>query len=249
MDLTAFRSPRALGARQGVEHETGDAPQLRALTKQIFGRSYLAGRYARVLVRPQYWTTVSDFTASLASEPQPSTGIIWYQQGSGKSLSLISAAFEAERLWRANVAELQALRRAEADFYDLVLRDEQHLVTHLFEAKRFGDSASRPTGSVTPLASVTLSGILSGNGPIGAPRTARRTDWLALVTESRYWRRAADELWRLMSVTAQVAPEPTTAVVLDTSPCGIRRLTAVRIPRAPGCPTPSFPNSSALAAA
>lgn len=247
MDLTAFRSADALGARRDVEHEAGSAPQLRALSKLIFGRSYLAGRYARVLVRPQYWTIVGDFTAAAASEPQPATGIIWSHLGSGKSHTLISAAFEAERLWRASVAELQVRRRTEIDF-DLVLRDEQHL--YLVEAKGFGDSANRPTGADKPLASVTLSGILSGNGPIVAPRTAKRTDWLALVTESRYWRRAADELWRLISVTAQAAPEPTAPVVLDTSPCGIRRLTAVRVPRAPGCAsTTSFPNSSALAAA
>ncbi|MFB6667892.1 hypothetical protein [Streptomyces parvus] len=74
--------------------------------------------------------------------------------------------------------------------------------------------------------------------------------WSALHAGLAYWRRAAVELGRLLSATAGLSAAPTDLVVLDSSPCGIRRLTAVRVPRAPGSGrTSPVPESSLLAAA
>ncbi|WP_139061957.1 hypothetical protein [Streptomyces sp. W007] len=74
--------------------------------------------------------------------------------------------------------------------------------------------------------------------------------WSALHAGLGYWRRATAELRRLFSAPAVLSAEPADLVVLDSSPCGIRRLTAVRVPRAPGSRrTSAVPNSSLLAAA
>ncbi len=71
-----------------------------------------------------------------------------------------------------------------------------------------------------------------------------------LQADMAYWRRTAEELWRLQSTSVDRPPEPGDAVVLESSPCGIRRLTAVRVPRAPGSVrTSPIPDSSSLAAA
>ncbi|MFI1786663.1 hypothetical protein [Streptomyces rubiginosohelvolus] len=74
--------------------------------------------------------------------------------------------------------------------------------------------------------------------------------YAALRAGLAYWRRATAELRRLLSASAGVPAEPGDLVVLDSSPCGIRRLTAVRVPRAPGSGrTSPVPESSLLAAA
>ncbi|MFD5695320.1 hypothetical protein [Streptomyces rubiginosohelvolus] len=74
--------------------------------------------------------------------------------------------------------------------------------------------------------------------------------YAALRAGLAYWRRATAELRRLLSASVGVPAEPADLVVLDSSPCGIRRLTAVRVPRAPGQGrTSPVPESSLLAAA
>ncbi|MGW4359635.1 hypothetical protein ACWEKU_12910 [Streptomyces californicus] len=74
--------------------------------------------------------------------------------------------------------------------------------------------------------------------------------YAALRAGLAYWRRATAELRRLLSASAGVPAEPADLVVLDSSPCGIRRLTAVSVPRAPGSGrTSPVPEWNFLAAA
>ncbi|OKJ10538.1 hypothetical protein AMK21_30055 [Streptomyces sp. CB00316] len=76
------------------------------------------------------------------------------------------------------------------------------------------------------------------------------TDWASLQTGLAYWRRTADELWRALAAPMAPLAEPEDIVSLDTAPCGIRRLSAVLVPRAPGAErTSPVPESSLLAAA
>ncbi len=103
--------------------------------------------------------------------------------------------------------------------------------------------ASGSSTLTTPVRAAT--DVVSSLRPLGPADVV----WAALQADLVYWRTVTAELRRLLSAPVAPPPEPD-VVVLDSSPCGIRRLTAVRVPRAPGSErTSPTPNSSWLAAA
>ncbi|MFB7082562.1 hypothetical protein [Streptomyces sp. NPDC056308] len=127
------------------------------------------------------------------------------QNGTGVSIEL-GNAFAAER------RREQAKRRLEA------------ALVHVLGSALAGDQTQHG-----PLAH-TLDG---ADG--AAPSADEPIDWSALVNEISYWRAAAVEAWRTLSPPVRFpATDDVLEAALDTSPCGIRRLSAVRVPRAPG---------------
>lgn len=171
--------------------------------------------------------------------------------GSGKSWSYLDAALRAERRWRE-------MRRATQDRVDFCVALPIRIPKAVRRTAPKAFAAS-PIGRHVSLSPVLTSGIPALNARVQGVRQAIgalrefgsvEADWASLQADLAYWRRTADELWRLVAGPADPPQDSVEVIFVDSAPCGIRRLTAVRVPRAPGSGRPSpNPNSLLLAAA
>lgn len=162
-----------------------------------------------------------------------------YQERIAPRHSRLSEALRAERRWRA--------LQGEKEFLDSLWRPAAGVVLDFAEAPLF-EGHSLPS----PLVVLEIQGWMAGTcrEPLGRSLGAAAVRRAELDADLAYWRGTADELWKLLSTPVEAAPDVADVVVLDTSPCGIRRLSAVRVPRAPGAKRSSpVPESSELAAA
>ncbi|MFF3974973.1 hypothetical protein ACFYZ6_34685 [Streptomyces rubiginosohelvolus] len=230
-----------------------------ALAEKVFMVNSMAGENEHLLRTSIWqWPSIStdDFVCWEDSEPTRETFVYTGPPGSGKS-AMLAAVLHADRqaklfdqaLARA-VAHVTVVGRSKLD------RDSKRLMADLRrEAKRVCAAEDRTSSRLPSTA--------SGIPEIPTPPRAAGQDvdfsrllgsaiavYAALRAGLAYWRRATAELRRLLSASAGVPAEPVDLVVLDSSPCGIRRLTAVRVPRAPGQGrTSPVPESILLAAA
>ncbi|MEU5372840.1 hypothetical protein ABZ362_28405 [Streptomyces sp. NPDC005951] len=224
-----------------------------ALAEKVFMVHSMAGENEHLLRTPIWeWSAMSTDDIVFWGGNQPIIG----PPGSGKSATLSALlhadrrVFLYDRALASATAQLQLISRSELD------RDSKRLMADLRrEARRVRAAEDR--------ASSRLPCTASGFPEFPTPARAAGHDvdssrllelaiavYAALRAGLAYWRRATDELRRLLSASAGVPAEPGDLVVLDSSPCGIRRLTAVRVPRAPGSGrTSPVPESSLLAAA
>lgn len=214
------------------------SPVLAELARQIITFPRVAGE-SQHLLEPRLvrWRRV---VSEWREEP------FSFNVGSGKSMLL--AALSAERRW-------ERTRR-------VVVHSRSELESWL--RRTYSRARDWPTEPSTMERPPLLSSIPPFGGPAeGAVRriagvvewcrslwSAEDADWAARIADLAYWRRTADELWQLLSTRVGPPREPAEVVILESSPCGIRRLTAVRVPRAPGSwRAPSIPNVSVIAAA
>lgn len=229
------------------------------LAEKVFMVNSMAGENEHLLRTPIWqWPTISTdgFAFWEDSERFRETFVYTGPPGSGKSATL-AAVLHADRqaklydqaLARA-VARMKVVGRSKLD------RDSKRLIADVRRRARHVPAAEDRASSRLPSTA-------PGFPEIPTPARAADHDvdsyrflglaiavYAALRAGLAYWRRATAELRRLLSASAGVPAEPADLVVLDSSPCGIRRLTAVRVPRAPGqgCTSP-VPESSLLAAA
>lgn len=222
------------------------ASPLAALAKRIMSYPILAGENRRFLkasprvVPSLWWVPGKPLSVTWTGNPQTLDG------------QTLASALQAERNWRRTKASIQsraALVSAIRDAYTSIRNSaDRSMGTRAFEPRA---SLSLAITSGVP----ALNSLRYGLGKVEESlRTLLPADtaqtWEALHAEEAHWRRAADALWRVLTTPATLPPEPGTAVILQSSPCGIRRLTAVRVPRAPGSErTSPIPNSSSLVAA
>lgn len=221
-----------------------DAP-LRALATRIFRAPRLAGEYAQLLVSvdnlpiwptPAWlewdlWAATHLVGIALLGEPEFGT------DKQPRIAATLGLALEAERHW----VQAHGRKNRWTAIHSLSVHDGQHRTGSFYEAKADYGPLTDPD---------PFRGRQATFESTCTPIPARSALWPGPADEAAYWRRAADVLWRLLSLPEHLFAEPVEVVVLDTSPCGIRRLTAVRVPRAPGCAcTPSIPHVSVLAAA
>ncbi|WP_159103737.1 hypothetical protein [Streptomyces anulatus] len=202
------------------------------LAQQIFDFPSCAGEYQHLLT-----TTFSEWAERylVAGYGLPLSDYQERLSGWSQRASALGAALRAERRWRT----LQAQSQIRASLW------------RSFEFQGDGHLFSSDHISVEVQASSTWSGRARRYVP---PRSflceAELEQQADLNADLAYWRHTADELWRLLSTPVELTPDLVDVVVLDSSPCGIRRLTAVRVPRAPGSGrTTPIPSSSLLAAA
>lgn len=151
--------------------------------------------------------------------------------------SALGDALRAERRWRG--------LQKEAQLRDSLWRPSGYVL-------EFTDSSTGHLSSSSALiafeakASDARARRVPSTWYVCAAEVQERAD---LDVDLAYWRRTADDLWRMLSTSVVVAPDLADVVVLDSSPCGIRRLTAVRVPRAPDFERTSPVPSSILLAA
>lgn len=223
------------------------------LAEKVFMVNSMAGENEHLLRTPIWeWSDIPTDDIVYWGGHGPIIGL----SGSGKSATL-SALLDADRrvllydrALASAAAHMQLISRSELD------RDSKRLLADLRrEARRVRADEDR--------ASSRLPSTAPGFPEIPTPARAADHDvdshrflglaiavYAALRAGLAYWRRATAELRRLLSASAGLPAEPMDLVVLDSSPCGIRRLTAVRVPRAPGQGrTSPVPESSLLAAA
>ncbi|MDX3342561.1 hypothetical protein V5N34_27505 [Streptomyces baarnensis] len=260
--ISAYLQALKLGRRRPFAVDT--SATLTALAHQVFSDPSMAGESSRFLAlwdprRPEPLTVKAELLLGFdlgkidrTYELRP----ILHHIGSGKSgvWTHFAAAMRAERRW----ADLQ--RRAIQARSDVVavLALTRSLAKVIPQAVPTA-MAARPKARRAFFSPVLTSGIPALNAMVQGTRetieslrvlTAVEADWSSLQADLTYWRRAADELWRLVTGLVVPPPKPAEVVFLDTAPCGISRLTGVRVPRAPGSGrTTPIPSSSLLAAA
>lgn len=217
-----------------VDPSLSDTP-VADLAQQIFDFPPCAGEYQRLLTTTfSEWAErclVAGYGLPLSDCQERMSDLVALLQRP----SALGAALRAERRWRT----LQAQSQIRASLW------------RSFEFQGDGDLFSSDLIVVEVQASSTRSGRARGYVPPGAFVCEAELEQQAdLNADLVYWRRTADELWRLLSNPVKLTPDLVDVIVLDSSPCGIRRLTAVRVPRAPGSGrTMPIPSSSLLAAA
>ncbi|MGW8487440.1 hypothetical protein [Streptomyces sp. NPDC055886] len=228
------------------------------LAEKVFMVSSMAGENEHLL-RPSIWqwpTISTDGSIAFweGNERIRETFVFNGPPGSGKS-AMLAAVLGADRRAQfydqalaSAIAHMNVVSRPKLD------RDGKRLMADARRAARHVRAAEDRTSS-----RLRRSIFLEYSTPAGG--TDHDVDssrllglaiavYAALRAGLAYWRRATAELRRLLSASAGVPAEPVDLVVLDSSPCGIRRLTAVRVPRAPGQGrTSPVPESSLLAAA
>ncbi|MEV3896539.1 hypothetical protein [Streptomyces anulatus] len=158
----------------------------------------------------------------------------------------INAALRAERRWRHKRLEVKSrtelISATRELFESSAVRAHSEFVAGLAGLPPIFTSGLGPLNAYVQGAEEAIDSLrVSGSAD---------ADWASLQADLAYWRRTADELWRVLNVLEALPAESDDVVFLDTAPCGIRRLTAVRVPRAPGSGrTTPVPSSSLLAAA
>lgn len=260
--IRACLQPLRWGRRRPFAVDT--SATLTTLAHQVFSDPSMAGESSRFLAlwdptRPEPLRVKAElllgFNLGKVDRTYEWRPIV-HHTGAGKSgaWAHFAAAMSAERIW----ADLQKRAvRARSDFVAaLALARPRAKVVRRAVPKAF---AARPKVRRASLSPVLTSGIPALNAMVQGTRkaieslrtfTAVEADWSSLQADLAYWRRAADELWRLVAGMVAPLPEPAEVVFLDTAPCGISRLTGVRVPRAPGSGrTTPIPSSSLLAAA
>ncbi len=235
MDLSVLwlRGPRPVDGTGAWALKVTAPPALAALAQRIFYSPWMAGESQHLLsglhLHPlmALWRTV---------EIRPGAG-------RGES-STLRAALSAERRWERTRSSF--LMRSTLTSLHAVASDWT-TGPATFERRPRLSSVPPFDGPAAGWAVRVTAGVVEWCRSLWSAEAA---DWAALVADLAYWRRTADELWELLSTRVGLPPEPAEAVILESSPCGIRRLTAVRVPRAPGSwRAPSIPNLSVLAAA
>ncbi|MEW2174459.1 hypothetical protein AB0935_31765 [Streptomyces sp. NPDC007027] len=227
------------------------------LAEKVFMDNSMAGENEHLL-RTSFWQwpTISPdgFAFWEDSERFRETFVYTGPPGSGKSATL-AAVLRADRQAKLyDQALVRAFARMKVVGRSKLDRDSKRLIADVRRQARHVPAAEDHTSS-----RLRPSVFLEYSTPAGAPDhdvDSYRFLGLAIAVYTAlraglaYWRRATAELRRLLSASAGLPAEPMDLVVLDSSPCGIRRLTAVRVPRAPGSGrTSPVPESSLLAAA
>lgn len=174
---------------------------------------------------------------------------LFVHNGSHSTLFLrtLTEALRAERRWRTARETLKSWGRPASGVIDLRALAVAQRPTNVEPVERYALLASIRTSGIPALNALAPEGLAAPSLPTFGPTV---TDLASVQADLAYWRRTADELWRVLDAPVATPPETSDVVLLDTAPCGIRRLTAVRVPRAPGSErTSQIPNSNLLAAA
>ncbi len=234
------------------------APALGSLASLIITRPDLAGENGRLLDTSR--ASLSGWPAQWSTQRLSVQGLVMLDgQHTTRSMMMdgqrrmAGAALHAERMWQQADLEIRSRAELMSSLWDLysTSRGSELPVRPAPHAESFEDRAALPAvfSSSVPTLNALARGLRSIDDVLWPFRPAG-ADWSSLQADRVYWRRTADELWRELTVSLALPDKPDAVVLLDTSPCGIRRLTAVRVPRAPGSGrTTPIPSTTVLAAA